>query len=173
MQSSPLPLSFDGNPVLYAFALWAITSIAFLGASVASWMIRDTWKDRTIVHPKSLLFYFRTMVFLAAVAAFCRSTPEAIYLQMYGEHDVAPTLVRRVLQVKRFMDSTSIAWVVGWTGALVAMYPGMCVALKQGPARVVVVDALSPWHKLVRPTLVTMLIGAVSGLMAYTKVYGV
>lgn len=172
MQTSPLPQSFDGNGFLYMTALWAIMSIACLGASGVVWMARDIWRDRYLVHPWTILFCYRLMVMLAAFAAFARSFPEAIYLQMYGEHDVSPEFVMLVLQVKRFMDSTSIAWVAGWLGIHAAMYPFMVLALKQGPAKQLQVDALSPWHRMVRPAIVLLLIGAVSALMAYTKVYG-
>lgn len=172
MQTSALPQSFDGNGFLYMTALWAIMAIACLGLSVMVWMLRDTWRDRYRIHPKSLLFFYRTMVGLAAFAAFARSFPEAIYLQMYGENDVSQDFMMLVLQIKRFMDSTSIAWVAGWMGLHAAMYPFMQIALTQGPAKELTIDMLSPWHRMVRPAIVMLLIGAVSALMAYSKVYG-
>lgn len=167
-----LPPSFDGNPWLYASALTSVMCIACLGIAVAVWMARDVWRDRYISHPKSLLFLFRMMMGLAGFAAFTRSMPEVLYLQVYGDPDVSATVQGAITTAKRVADSLALWLVLGWMLILVAIYPAVCVALKTPPARFVEVDALSTWPRLGRPILIFVIIAGLSIAFAYAKVYG-
>lgn len=169
---SKLPVSFDGNGFLYATSLCAMMSIACLGIAVCGWMVRDTWRDRYIVHPTQLLFCFRLMVGIIGFSAFIRSIPEVLYLQAYGDNDISPELVALILLGKRAADTVALGFVASWMLILVAIYPPMCIALKQGPAKQMIVDGYGTWPRLRRPAALFFIICAISGLMAYTKVYG-
>jgi len=171
VEMTHLPPSFDGNPFLYAAALTSVMSIACLGIAVAGWMARDTWRDRFNEHPTGLLFLFRAMIGLAGSAAFARSMPEVLYLQVYGDADVSTATQALILTGKRIADSLALWLVLGWMLILVAIYPAICIALKTGPARYVVVDAYSAWPRLMRPVCVFGCIVLVSIAFAYGKVY--
>lgn len=166
-----LPPSFDGNPTLYAMALTSVMSIACLGIAVAGWMARDTWRDRWIVHPRSLLFSFRAMVGLAGFAAFFRAMPEVLYLQVYGDPDVSAATQATIINAKRVADSLALWLVLGWMLILVAIYPHLCIVLKQGPAKAVYVDTLGTWPRLRRPVACFVVILVVAAAFAYGKVY--
>lgn len=171
-QLSALPPSFDGNPFLYAMALTSVMSIACLGIAVAGWMARDTWRDRFNVHPKSLLFGFRAMMGLAGFAAFVRSMPEVLYLQVYGDPDVSDSVQAAIITAKRIADSMALWLVLGWMVILVIIYPHICLALKAGPAVRVRPDPLSTWPRLVRPFCCFLVILVVAIAFALAKVYG-
>lgn len=170
-QLSPLPPSFDGNPFLYAAALTSVMCIACLGIAVAGWMARDTWRDRWNVHPRSLLFGFRAMMGLAGFAAFFRSMPEVLYLQVYGDPDVSAATQAFILTAKRVADSLALWLVLSWMLILVSIYPHICLVLKHGTVRQIRVDPLSTWPRLVRPVVCFILILGVASAFAYGKVY--
>lgn len=168
---SSLPPSFDGNPFLYAAALTSVMSIACLGIAVSSWMLRDTWRDRLNARPTSLLFMFRAMIGLAGFAAFFRAMPEVLYLQVYGDPDVAISVQAAIITAKRIADTLALWLVLAWMLILVAIYPAICVALTSDPARYVIVDAYSTWPRLRRPFVCLLCIIGVAVAFAYGKVY--
>ena len=170
-QISNLPPSFDGNPFLYAAALTSVMAIACLGIAVAGWMARDTWRDRFAVHPKSLLFGFRAMMGLAGLAAFVRSMPEVLYLQVYGDPDVSAATQAAIITAKRIADSMALWLVLGWMVILVCVYPHMVLVLKHGTVREIRVDPLSTWPRLMRPFACFIVILVVAAAFAYGKVY--
>lgn len=170
-QISSLPPSLDGSPLLYAMALTSVMSIACLGIAVAGWMARDTWRDRWCVHPRSLLFGFRGMVGLAGFAAFFRSMPEVLYLQVYGDPDVSTAVQAGIITAKRVADSLALWLVLGWMLILVCIYPHLVLVLKHGTVRKIRVDPLSTWPRLVRPVVCFILILGVASAFAYGKVY--
>lgn len=170
-QLTNLPPSFDGNPFLYGAALTSVMSIACLGICVSGWMARDLWRDRFLVHPTALLFMFRLMMGLVGFAAFARSMPEVLYLQVYADPDVPTSVQAMILTGKRIADSLSLWLVLGWMIILVAIYPSICLSLKSGPARLVVVDAYGTWPRLVRPVAAFACIILVSVAFAFGKVY--
>lgn len=171
-QAAKLPQSFDGNPFLYASSLASLMSIACLGLAVAGWMMRDIWADRFIVHPKSLLFTFRTMITIIALTGFMRCMPEVLYLQAFGDDDISRDTVALILTAKRAADTLALPMVASWMLLFVAIYPPIAIALKQGPTRYVVVDRAATWPRLVRPAFLFLIIAAISVMMAYSKVYG-
>lgn len=171
-QISNLPPSFDGNPFLYAAALTSVMAIACLGLAVAGWMARDTWRDRFNVHPKSLLFGFRAMMGLAGTAAFVRSMPEVLYLQVYGDPDVSAATQAAIITAKRIADSMALWLVLGWMVVLVVIYPHICLVLKTGPAVSIRPDPLSSWPRLMRPFCCFLVILVVAIAFALAKVYG-
>ena len=166
-----LPPSFDGSPFLYAASLTSVMSIACLGLAVAGWMARDTWRDRWLVHPRSLIFGFRLMMGMAGFAAFFRAMPEVLYLQSYGDPDVSAATQQAIVTAKRVADSLALWFVLGWMLILVGIYPHICLVLKSGPARYVQPDALGTWPRLARPTLCFVVILVVALSFAYAKVY--
>ncbi len=170
-EMSNLPPSFDGNPLLYAMALTSVMSIVCLGIAVADWMARDTWRDRWCVHPRSLLFGFRGMVGLAGFAAFFRSMPEVLYLQVYGDPDVSVAVHAAIITAKRVADSLALWLVLGWMLILVCIYPHLVLVLKHGTVRQIRVDPLSTWPRLVRPVVCFIVILVVAAAFAYGKVY--
>ena len=170
-QLTSLPPSFDGNPMLYAMALTSVMSIACLGLAVAGWMARDTWRDRWCVHPRTLLFSFRLMMGLAGFAAFFRSLPEVLYLQVYGDADVSLATQSIILTAKRVADSLALWLVLGWMLILVTIYPHLCLVLKHGTVRQIKLDTLSTWPRLVRPAGCFLVILVVAAAFAYGKVY--
>jgi len=171
-QVAKLPQSFDGNPLLYATSLASLMLISCLCLAVVGWMARDTWQDRFLVHPKSLLFTFRTMIGIIAFTAFVRCMPEVLYLQAYGDDDVSAQTIRLILTAKRLADTSALPLVASWQVLFVAIYPPIAIALKQGPARVVVVDRAATWPRLVRPLFLFIIIAFIAVMMAYSKVYG-
>lgn len=168
---SHLPPSFDGSPLLYAMALTSVMSIACLGIAVAGWMVRDTWRDRWCVHPRSLLFGFRAMMGLAGFAAFFRSLPEVLYLQVYGDPDVSVALQAGIITAKRVADSLALWLVLGWMLILVCIYPHLVLVLKHGTVRQIRADPFSTWPRLVRPFACFVVILVVAAGFAYGKVY--
>jgi len=166
-----LPESFDGNGFLFATALTALMSIACLSIAVCGWMARDTWRDRYNVHPRQLLFQFRLMIAIIGATAFLRCLPEVLYLQAYGDKDLAKDTIQLILTCKRAADTLALPFVAGWMLILVAIYPSICIALKQGPARAVEVDHFASWPRLARPVVVFLCICVISSLTAYAKVY--
>lgn len=168
---SPLPLSFNGSPLLYAAALASVMAIACLGLAIAGWMARDTWRDRWTVHPRSLLFCFRAMMGIAGFAAFFRAMPEVLFLQVYGDPDVSPEVQAAILTAKRIADTTALWFVLTWMFILVPIYPHVCMALRQGIPRGVVVDSLGTWPRLARPFLTFVIILIAAMAFAYGKVY--
>jgi hypothetical protein len=171
-QAAKLPQSFDGNPFLFATALGSLMSIACLGLAVAGWMMRDTWQDRYLVHPKSLLFNFRLMIAIIAMTAFVRCLPEVLYLQAFGDDDISAATQQFILTFKRAADTFALPMVAGWMLLFVAIYPPIAMTLKQGPSKYVIVDRAGTWPRLVRPVFLFVLIAAISIMMAYSKVYG-
>lgn len=169
---SQLPPSMNGNPLLYATALTSVMCIAALGLLVAGWMLRDTWRDRFNVHPKSILFNFRAMMGLAGFAAFIRAMPEVLYLQIYGDPDISNEIQAMVTTLKRVTDSLALGFVLGWMLLLVAIYPHVCLALKQGPSQFVEIDRVGVWPRLARPFMCFICIALVSMTFTYAKVYG-
>lgn len=168
---SNLPPSFDGSPLLYAMALTSVMSIACLGIAVAGWMARDTWRDRWCVLPRSLLFGFRAMMGLAGFAAFFRSLPEVLYLQVYGDPDVSPSVQAAIITAKRVADSMALWLVLGWMLILVCIYPHLVLVLKHGTVRQIRADPFSTWPRLARPFVCFMVILVVASGFAYGKVY--
>lgn len=166
-----LPTSFDGNGFLYAGALASLMSIACLSIAVCGWMVRDTWRDRFHIHPRQVLFGFRMMIAVIGFTAFIRCMPEVIYLQAYGDKDLSAETVQLVLTAKRIADNFALPLVAGWMLILVAIYPPICIALKQGPARHMEVDHLATWPRLMRPVCIFLCICVISSLTAYAKVY--
>lgn len=172
LQVAHLPPSMNNSPLLYAMALTSVMCIACLGAAVAGWMIRDTWRDRFYVHPKSLMFNFRMMIAFAGAAAFARSMPEVLYLQMYGDPDIALSTQAAITTAKRVADSLALWLVLGWMLILVVIYPHICLVLKGGPAKIMETDSYSAWPRLVRPFFCFVCIAVVAMAFAYAKVYG-
>jgi hypothetical protein len=170
-QLTNLPPSFDGNPFLYATALTSVMSIACLGLAVTGWMARDTWRDRWCVHPRTLLFSFRLMMGLAGFAAFFRSMPEVLYLQVYGDPDVSSQVQGAIITAKRVADSLALWLVLAWMLILVTIYPHICLVLKHGTVRQIKLDTLATWPRLVRPAGVFLVILVVAAAFAYGKVY--
>lgn len=166
-----LPSSFDGNGFLFAGALASLMSIACLSIAVCGWMLRDTWRDRYCVHPRQILFGFRMMIAIIGFTAFLRCLPEVLYLQAYGDNDLRPETIQLFLTLKRTADNLALPFVAGWMLILVAIYPPICLALKQGPARHMEADLLATWPRLMRPVCIFLCICVISSLTAYAKVY--
>lgn len=169
--TSNLPPSMNNSPFLYAMALTSVMCIACLGLAVSGWMVRDSWRDRFSLHPKSLLFNFRLMICLAGGAAFVRSMPEVLYLQMYGDPSVSVEIQAVVTTAKRIADSLALWLVLGWMSLLVIIYPHICIVLKGGPARFIEPDRIGAWPRLIRPFMCFICIAIVAMVFAYAKVY--
>lgn len=172
INASHLPPSVNDSPFLYAVALTSVMCIACLGAAVAGWMVRDTWRDRFYVHPKSLMFNFRMIFLFAGLAAFVRSMPEVLYLQMYGDPNVPIATQAIITTVKRVADSFALWLVLAWMLILVVIYPHICIALKGGPAKIMETDTYSAWPRLMRPFLCFICVVLVASGFTYAKVYG-
>jgi 4-amino-4-deoxy-L-arabinose transferase-like glycosyltransferase len=170
--SSRFPASMNGSVFLYFSALTSVMCIACLGICVAGWMARDTWRDRYHIHPKSLLFNFRMMMALAGTAAFARSMPEVLYLQMFGDPNVSLDTQAWITTSKRIADSLALWLVLGWMGILVIIYPPLCIALKSGPAKYVIIDRMAAWPRLLRPMVCFLCICLVAMSFAYARVHG-
>lgn len=167
-----LPPSVNNSPFLYAAALTSVMCIACLGAAVTGWMLRDTWRDRYLVHPKTLMFNFRMMIAFVGAAAFVRAMPEVLYLQMYGDPQVSNEIQAAVTTAKRLADTFALWLVLMWMLILVVIYPHICLVLKGGPTRVMPIDNLSVWPRIVRPFFCFVGIALIAMAFAYAKVYG-
>lgn len=168
---SNLPASMNGSVVLYTIALASVMAISVLGALVCGWMVRDTWRDRFNVHPKSVMFAFRAMMGTIGFTALLRSLPEVLYLQAYNDPDVSLEWQGFITNMKRMADGSAIWFVLLWTGLLVMIYPHITLALKSGPTRAIVLDPLGTWPRLVRPAGIFLCIIVVSFGFAYAKTY--
>lgn len=165
---SPYPPSFDGSAWLYFVSLVSLMCIAMFSAVVAGWMARDLWRDRFEDHPKTLAFLFRFMVLTIAGVGFIRCLPEVAFMTCYGE--VTGATMGRILAVKRVFDALALPNVILWMFILVLIYPFVMIALKSQTARAtIVVDPLSVWHRLGRPTLIFITILVIASLMAAAK----
>lgn len=111
------------------------------------------------------------MIAIIGFTAFLRCLPEVLYLQAYGDKDLSPDTIQLFLTMKRAADNLALPFVAGWMLILIAIYPPICIALKQGPARAMQVDHLSTWPRLMRPVCIFLCICVISCLTAYAKVY--
>lgn len=165
---TPYPPSFGSNPILYAWALGGITTIAILMLMILGWMARDIWRDRHYCHPKEPLFMFRAILFFASMTGFMRATPEAVY--MYAWNEVTSQQWDLILTVKRVADGFSAAPGTIWPILLTLAYPSLAHTLKAGGG-FAPLDILSPWSRLIRPALALVLIFIIAFLVAFSKLY--
>lgn len=161
------PPSFGESPLLYTWALGSITALAVLMASIAGWMVRDLWRDRFIVHPRTGLTAFRFIILFASATSFLRALPEAIY--MYAWNEVSVPSMDLILTFKRLADGVAIAPGAIWTCALVMAYPSIAHQLKAHSYSHA--DLAGSWPRLVRPAMGLALIFTIAFLVAISKLY--
>lgn len=161
------PPSFGESPLLYTWALGSITALAALMASIAGWMVRDLWRDRFVVHPRTGLSVFRFIILFASITSFLRALPEAIY--MYAWNEVSAPSMDLILTFKRLADGLAIAPGAIWTCALVLAYPSIAHQLKSHSYSQT--DLSGSWPRLARPAAGLALIFAIAFLVAISKLY--
>jgi len=170
---SPYPPSFGDDPWLYGGALAAVLSISVFASIVFGWMIRDTWRFRFIDHPASLAALFRFMIGGVALSTFVRSAPEVVYMTCFGDPNISPVFIARVLLIKRSLDTLALPVVALWMAILVSIYPFVMLVLRSRITHTLEVDLMSVWPRLGRAVLIFLVVVVIAVLMAVAKGYGI
>lgn len=159
------------NSWQYIVALTAVMTIACLGAGVAGWMLRDTWRDRKYVKFGEPLYTFRIMKFMAGGAMFLRSMPEVVYLQIYNDPFISPYFVELVISSKQLADTTALTFMIIWVTALILIYPPV---FQPGVDYIYSSDTMKKnikWSKLARPIFGFGCIAVISFGFAFAQVF--
>ncbi len=147
-----MPASFNGDPSLYLFNLFAMTAMTFLGAMMAGKQARRIWAQRIYDHPKDPVSIHRAILFLAATGICLRCGAEAMTLWGWNPDD--PTTTARVVMAKRWIDPVALGCGMLWMSLAILGEPKIEHQLRKAPLPV---DMWSRWPALMRAMAVVVL----------------
>ena len=142
---STTPPSFDGDLPLFAFSLFLMTAMFFLGLMM---MVRQggrIWAQRQYDHPLHPVSLYRAVTMLAGAGVMLRCGSEALLL--WGWNPVDPDLTRRVIMAKRWIEPFAILCALVWMSIVMLAEPGLEHQLRKAPLPV---DMWSRWPMLIR-----------------------
>lgn len=149
--TSLAPPSFNGEPSLFAFNLFLMTAMFFLGLMMTGKQANRIWAQRMWDHPLHPVTLYRTILMMAGVGVTLRCGAEALYLWAWNPGD--PVQVARAAMAKRWLDPLSIGCIMIWMTIAILGEPGLEHQLRKAPLPV---DMWSRWPALARALLVVI-----------------
>lgn len=147
VEASPtaLPPSFNGDPSLFLFNLFAMTAMTFLGSMMMGKQGRRIWMQRFYDHPKDPVTIYRAILLFAATGLTLRCAAEAMNLWGWNPQD--PVTAARVMMAKRWIDPIALGCGLVWMSLAILGEPGVEHQLRKAPLPV---DMWSRWPALMR-----------------------
>lgn len=164
MPHGPFPLSFDGSPILYGWALFSLILMPSLASMIGGYLGRELWKD----HKRGVdaVSALRSLVAAVCVTILLRCVPEVVYMICYAE--ASPHAIATILTVKRVCDITSLVPVIFWMGTFWLWYPDIVLKLRS-PVALIWSD--NRWPRLTRFAGVSFLCAAFAATVALGRAF--
>jgi hypothetical protein len=163
--ASPFPVSFDGNGVLYAAALFVLIVITSLATMVGIAHAQRLWADRA--QGKTLAWAFRTLITAVCAASIIRCSPEVVYMIAYA--DASAETLQSILVIKRSLDVFAIVPVLLWMSIVWLYGPEIEFAMKYPAGKMWTDHRL---HRLRRFASIVGLAGALAVTVTLGRLFG-
>lgn len=125
-QTSPYPLSSNGDGLMFACSLFAVLSISFLLTMRAIATTRQLWIDRKR-RDRDEVFWFRCTILMICIAGLLGRVPDAIYKISFGE--VSTDTLHQLLAVREWANSVAFTVVTAWIGVYTYFEPAWTLKL--------------------------------------------